>query len=1034
MFHTAKQSIPACVIQVFLFLFPFTITAQQPASSPIPNPVLEQFAATLTAAPTVEAQEALLSAHKDLVTTELGQLLLQIANKAMAQSELQRAERVFALSLKVNETVGNKPGIALSLRSLGSVNGMQGNFRQALGYFQRAFVAYEALGDKPGMARALMGVGTAESASGDYEHGIASFTRSLELFEALGNKASMATVYSSLNMVYQYVGDFERALDYGLRGLRLAQEIGSKPGIGMASSNLGTLYQSRGDLRAAIQSFEAALRLFEEDDDKGRIAMSFNNIGAIYLSQGNVPSAKEYFTRSLILREQIGDKDGIARATLRLGELELLQKNYAASLAYLKRSLALREESNDPSGLAAATNMIGRVFFEQGDMRQAGEYFERSLQIAEKINEREAMATVLVTLARFYLAQGENKRATDAAQRASEIAAHLGLREILWEARTAAGENFLAMNDAPRARASFDEAIKIIEEVRLLVAGGDRERQQFFESKITPYHRMVELLVRENRLEEALAYAERAKARVLLDVLQGGRTPLNKAMTPTEQAQEAKLRSNIFGLNTQLQNEAARAIPDNARLSELQAQLVKARNAFDSFTTMLYVLHPELRLQRGEARPAALQELNSLLPTPETALIQYVIIDNRTYLFVMTKANRSDRASGMGHLKDTATQAKPEEAKPSLHVYTLNIKRDELTSAIERFRSQLAQRDILFNQEAKKLYELLIKPASAELGTRSRLVIVPDGALWELPFQVLLNPQDKYLVEQHAISYAPSFSVLREMKRAQGRNAQGGERHSDFLAFGNPSLNAVRVAGPTVAQVNGMPQTATSPSLMGNTFADLPEAERQVRLLAVLYGSRRSLIFTGAGAGEEQFKREAGRFRVLHLATHGVLDDASPLYSYVVLARSVNSTSGDTKFADASTASGAAVEDGLLEAWELMRMNLGADMVVLSACETARGHVRSGEGMIGLSWAIFVAGSPTTIATQWKVESASTTELMLSFYRRLPPDSAQTATPGRAGTITKAEALRQASLSILSSDKYSHPFYWAAFVIIGDGD
>ncbi len=1028
--HAAKQSVLA-FLTAALFLFPFAITAQQPASSPTPNPALEQFAAVLAAAPTLEAQEALLSARKDLVTAELGHLLLQIGNKALAQSEFQRAERAFTLSLKVNETASNKQGIALSLRSLGSINGRQGNFTQALDYFQRSFVAYQALVDKPGMARALLGVATAESASGDYENGIASFLRSLELFEALGNKESIASVYSSLNTVYQNVGDFERALDYGLRGLRLAQEIGSKPGIGMASTNLGTLYKSRGDLRAAMQSYEAALRLFEEDDDKGRIAMALNNVGSIYLAQGNVPSAKEYFTRSLAMREQIGDKDGIARATLRLGELELLQKNYAAALLHLKRSLALREESNDPSNLAAAMNMTGRVFFELGDMRQAGEHFERSFQIAEKINDRETMANVLVTLARFYLAQGETRRAMDAAQRASEIALRLGLREILWEARTVAGEIYLAMNDATRARASFDEAITTIEEARLLVAGGDREREQFFESKVAPYHRMIELLVHENRPEEALAYAERAKARVLLDVLQGGRTPLNKAMTPTEQAQETKLRGNIFGLNIQLQNEAGRATPGNARLNELQAQLVKARNAFDSFTTMLYVTHPALKLQRGEARPATLSELAALLPTQQTALVQYVVTENRTYLFVLTKASAPSRASGVRRSKDNTVRADSEEARPLLHVYTLNIKRDDLTSAIGRFGNQLARRDILFKLAAKKLHELLLSHAASELDTRPSLVIVPDGVLWELPFQALLSPQDKYLVEEHAISYAPSFSVLREMKRARERNEQGDERQSTLLAFGNPTLSAIRVAAPNVAQANETPPAKTNPALSDSTFADLPEAERQVRLLANLYGSRRSLIFTGAGAGEEQFKREAGNFRVLHLATHGVFDDSSPLYSYVMLARSVSDRNGNTKAATVSTVGGAAFEDGLLEAWELMRLSLHADMVVLSACETARGHVRTGEGLIGLSWALFVAGSPTTIATQWKVESASATELMLSFYRKLLTDSA---TSRRAGAVTKAEALRQASLSLLSNDKYSHPFYWAGFVIIGDGD
>ncbi len=136
-----------------------------------------------------------------------------------------------------------------------------------------------------------------------------------------------------------------------------------------------------------------------------------------------------------------------------------------------------------------------------------------------------------------------------------------------------------------------------------------------------------------------------------------------------------------------------------------------------------------------------------------------------------------------------------------------------------------------------------------------------------------------------------------------------------------------------------------------------------MQALSALYGAKRSLTFTGAKATEVEFKKSAANFKILHLATHGVLDDASPLYSYVLLA------SGDEKDS----------EDGRLEAWELMRMNFSANLVVLSACETGRGRVGAGEGLVGLSWAFFVAGSPTTIASQWKVESASTTELMLGF-------------------------------------------------------
>lgn len=119
-----------------------------------------------------------------------------------------------------------------------------------------------------------------------------------------------------------------------------------------------------------------------------------------------------------------------------------------------------------------------------------------------------------------------------------------------------------------------------------------------------------------------------------------------------------------------------------------------------------------------------------------------------------------------------------------------------------------------------------------------------------------------------------------------------------------------------------------------------------------------------------------------------------------------------------------------------MRMELRAEMVVLWACETARGRVAPGEGTIGLAWALFVAGSPATLVSQWKVESASTTELMVGFYRNLEQDGSRRAPAPRPPSppVTKAEALRQASLALLRTEKYSHPFYWAGFVIVGDAD
>ena len=165
-------------------------------------------------------------------------------------------------------------------------------------------------------------------------------------------------------------------------------------------------------------------------------------------------------------------------------------------------------------------------------------------------------------------------------------------------------------------------------------------------------------------------------------------------------------------------------------------------------------------------------------------------------------------------------------------------------------------------------------------------------------------------------------------------------------------------------------------------------------------------------AREGVVKTEAPKYEVLHFATHGLLDNRNPMFSYLTLAQ----TAGDPN------------EDGLLEAREIINMDLHAKLAVLSACQTARGWVGAGEGVIGMSWALFVAGVPTTVASQWKVDSASTTSLMIDFHRRL---TMRPANPKLKET--KAEALRQAALGLLRNERYRHPFYWAGFVMIGDG-
>ncbi|HKG22661.1 MAG TPA: CHAT domain-containing protein [Blastocatellia bacterium] len=395
--------------------------------------------------------------------------------------------------------------------------------------------------------------------------------------------------------------------------------------------------------------------------------------------------------------------------------------------------------------------------------------------------------------------------------------------------------------------------------------------------------------------------------------------------------------------------------------------------------------------------PFSLGDAKDLLPDRKTVLLNYLVLDDSTLLFVITRqAEEKGEAAG----------------KPELNVYRLPVGREALALLVEGFRRNLAERNLNFREQAREMYGLLLKPAEDHLRGSATLCIVPDGGLWEMPFQALQTPQGRYLVEDQAVFYAPSLSILREMmkRRRDGdhdvppgerlsKSAQAPQGKPTLIAFGNPEIDA-------------RPEKGDSQFPQGNELVRLPEAEKELKILKQLYGAERSKIYVGTEAQEERFKSEAPGFSVIHFATHSILDELSPMYSYIML----------------SQAPGAKGEDGLLEAREILEMSLSADLVVLSACETGRGRTASGEGMLGMSWAIFVAGCPTTVVSQWKVDSASTSQLMVEFHKNLLSQTGK-----NSATASKAEALRRASLKLMASGRYRHPFYWSGFVVIGNG-
>jgi CHAT domain-containing protein len=453
-------------------------------------------------------------------------------------------------------------------------------------------------------------------------------------------------------------------------------------------------------------------------------------------------------------------------------------------------------------------------------------------------------------------------------------------------------------------------------------------------------------------------------------------------MSAVEQGQERRLENRVISLKAQVNREKQRKQPDQKRLASLAEQLQKARVDYNAFETRLYAAHPRLKALRGESQPLKLEEAISLLATNDTALLEYVVTEGRVYLFVLASTSLTP-APG---------------PRAALTAYALNLSGKDLAERAAKFRDLIARRDESVVRGGRELFDLLLKPASEQLDDRQSWTIVPDSLLWQIPFQALQSADARYLVESHAISYASSLTALLEMRKPRVERAAPAK----LLAFANPLISKQTAERVKLANA----EEKLDPS---------PETENEVRALRQLYATAESEIYLGAQAREENAKRRATDFKTLHFAAPATLNDVSPMYSHIALSDS--SENGR--------------EDGLLEAWEIMRLNLRAELAILSASETSEGRVESGNGLMGLTWALFLAGCPTTVVSEWKADSPSNTELMLEFHRRL-----RFATGARANQqprMSKAEALQQAALKLMQNSQYRHPFYWARFAVMGDG-
>jgi CHAT domain-containing protein len=816
-------------------------------------------------------------------------------------------------------------------------------YKEALAKYQEARTAAEAAGDTANAAYAKLGLAGLKTMYGLYDEGIVLASEALATFEAADNKPGQAEAFQNLGHLHMGNSKYAKAEELFRRCASLAE--GARKATCL--ERVGECEVGRGQYRRAMATLREAIAVADASNNRVAHAAALGAIGDVHLDQGNAELAVYYHEKSLNLFRALGNTVMVSAKLNNLAISYDLMGRHDRALEAYRENLATMERLKYTRGIVISKMNIAGILIDLHRDEEAVQLLSEVLPMFEGVDDPDSHSNVLRHLAIIAERRGDLSGALEHARNAVSQPSE-EVKDV-YRSLTLAGHLYRKLGRFAEARTTLSASIDAIELMHTQASG---DELHFFDEKSDPYAEMALVAIEAGSVEEALGYTERYRSRVLVDVLRSDASDRSPELTDEERKREHELLERL----TALQRGAAAGAT-----AEQKDQLTDARHEYDAFQHELADAHPRLHVARGTLPPIGANEIASHVP-PGAALVEYLVTDEKTYAFVISGG--------------------------TIAVRTIDVGREALAREAESFRGLLAGRRPDFRKTARSLHQTLIAPLADLLSKRHSWILIPDGPLWNLPFQALLDSRGTYVAEQAAIVYAPSIAAWMEMSRhsTAGANASTTSARRDLLAFGNPTT-------PSMAGVEGA----------RGTLAPLPEAETEVKGAARFYGAE-SAVYIRGEATEERFKVEAPHYRVLHVAGHGVLNDASPMHSYLLLA------SGDAK-----------KEDGYLEAGELMHMDLGAELVVLSACDTARGKYASGEGIIGFSWALFAARCRTQVVSQWKVDSAATSVLMRNFHRNVRNDSTKA-----------ASALQKTIMSMLKTPQYRHPFYWAGFVVLGD--
>ncbi|ARI84307.1 hypothetical protein BH695_5028 [Microcystis aeruginosa PCC 7806SL] len=816
-----------------------------------------------------------------------------------------------------------------------------------------------------------------------YQGALGKLQQALKLYQQLDSKLEQAVVLTGLGRIYDLLGEKQKALDYYQQALPLLQAVGAAEGTPIARvwevvtlNNIGAVYDALGEKQKALDYFQQALPISRADHLQE--AATLHNIGAVYNTLGEKQKALDYYQQALPLVRAVGDRRGEAVTLNGIGAVYAGLGEKQKALEYYQQALPLRRAAGDRSGEATTLNGIGAVYAGLGEKQKALEYYQQALPLRRAAGDHSGEAVTLNNIGGVYSDLGEQQKALDYYQQALSLRRAVGDREGEANTLNNIGVVYDDLGEKQKALDYYQQALPLSRAV------GDRSGEATTLNNIG-------LIYRDRGKPESAINSWEQSANLILDLRRGVSRSLRATFLESEQATSIALVDLLIRQNSpQKAFEWANLsttfdLVDYDRLAGTEGQVKNpvANQAYQEWKAQARQLEAlRQELQTNFSDTLSQQVLKQQADLNEQAEI---LVEKYPELADLLEITPTDLAQLQANLPANTTLLQPVLltgidkvalfilTRTTLKVQQVPVPKD-LNERLQRYASQLeSDLEIVDRALSSQLYDLLIRPMAAQIAPNQTLAIIATGALQRIPFETLYDNQtQQYLLQKYPIHYLTRLSKVQPQPTPKVNNPS-------VLVFANPRPTQVELIG-TEAQAD----------FLQKTYAN-------------------SQIYKHQQATLDTFLSQSPRFPILHLGTHGCFrPEGCP---------SLGMKANTLLFANKR-------EYELKDAVKLGLQN--TELITIGACETAREV--DGVGLAGLAYVWERAGAKTTLASLWNATDfvqysqqnspeLPTAAILNQFYANLQQG------------MTKAEALRQAKLAHIDL----HPFFWAAFILIGDG-